>query len=463
MKVDSKIERERKEIKKITKEIIYLANRRLKLTLKIGLMKKRLGLPIEAPEVERDLRIQILKVCKQLNLDSKFALRLLNLLIGKSMELQMLQNEKDRITDYEIFARAKNLEEVGKRIIHLELEELEFGSLPNMVRKANRAIRGSHIRYSAVEGLSKLRGAIAQHLNEDFGVDIKSDQVLITSDPKFAIYTVMENILEPGGGIITFEPLCSCYKECAHLIGGRSINIPTHLERDWMPDIEMLQRYIGEDVKMIVLNYPCNPTGKCLNKSTLREIVELAAGNGLTILSDESYSIHSFTPMRSILEFTDCKSIMVSSFSKSYGLTGFGISYLVSTSETVRRLAQFQRMSMNSPPESVQLAALKSLELRDDVKKYSRSLQKRMRFVSKTLRQLQTSFYEPDGGFFIFPRIDLKGFESEGFAGNLLEQKGVAIAPGTSFGCYTKYIRISLCQSEDLLMEGLKKIGGFLK
>jgi aspartate aminotransferase len=196
----------------------------------------------------------------------------------------------------------------------------------------------------------------------------------------------------------------------------------------------------------------------------MKALVDLAKDRNITILSDEVYSEYSFKPFHSILEFDGVKSICASSFSKSYGMTGFRVGYAISDVNSIRKISKIQALASTSVPEFIQYAAVEALKCKDDVRRYANAVSRRVGLVCKELSKMGLSYYEPDGAFYVFPKIGKdNSFNSGKFALDLLKEKSVGVAPGTTFGDYSDFIRISACQSERSLLEGLKRIGEFLK
>ncbi len=466
MPSESELEALRKEVKEITNEIIRLIGLRLSLAKRINEIKRSMNLPIIDYKVERDLRNSVINACKKYNVDERFGLRLLNLLIDEAVKAQKISiNESKKATSVvDMFVLAKRMEKEGKKVIHLEVGEPDFGP-PQRVKKATcDAISKGYTHYTEPSGISSLRESIADSVSERYGIDVSHEQVAVMSGGRFSIYASILSTLSQGGEAIVIQPAWPAYIDCIEAIGGRIINIKTNLENGWKPDIESVSNLINDSTELIIINYPNNPTGKVLEKRDMKALVDLATDRNITILSDEVYSDYSFKPFDSILEFHDCKSICVSSFSKSYGMTGFRIGYAISDTETIRKISRIQALASTSVPEFIQHAAIEALKCKKDVKRYASLVRKRISLVCNRLKKMNLSYYEPDGAFYVFPKVSNDGsFDAGKFALDLLKDKNVCVTPGIAFGDYPNFIRISACQSENLLLEGLKRIGEILK
>ncbi|MEM2856758.1 MAG: aminotransferase class I/II-fold pyridoxal phosphate-dependent enzyme [Candidatus Nitrosocaldaceae archaeon] len=442
MSIDE-LENNRREIKKITIEIIDNVKKRMDLAKKIGDIKQRYGLSIIDNEKERELRSSIMDYSNKIGLDPNFASRLLNLLIDESRRLQ--SKDEESITPTQIFVKSKELERSGKKIIHLEIGEPDLDP-PIIVGKAlNEAIEKKRYRYTEAAGIIELRDAIAKRL----GVEYKD--VIITPGGRFGVYLAI-SLLSYGDEIIVIDPSWPAYKDCARL-RGVSVRTIKSKEDDWSINLDNLKDAINSNTKMIVLNYPNNPTGKILDEESMNGIVELARRYRITILSDEVYSYYAFKEYKSIASYDDVDYILISSFSKAYSMTGFRVGFVVSNNTSyLKRMIKHQSIALTSVAEPMQYAALKALE--GDHKVYSSVMKKRLDYLAERLGAMQLSFYKPDGGMYIFAKSRKEDFNSLKFASSLLE-KGVAVTPGVAFGEYNNYIRISACNDEAMLKEGL--------
>ena len=464
MSNQSKLKALREEVRDITKEIIKLASLRLSITKEIDVIKRSMNLPIIDYEAERDLKNSIINTCKKYHVDEQFGIRLLNILIDESVRMQKSINKNQKtIGVIGMFTLAKKLEREGNSIIHLEVGEPNFGP-PEIVKKTTcAAIEKGFTHYTEPSGIPELREGIANYLNKRSKIYIRPEQVAVTSGARLSIFASILSILSSGDEAIVIQPAWPAYIDCIDSAGSRVILVKTKLEDNWEIDLESLSNIINESTKLIVINYPNNPTGKILEKKNLKTIVELAKERNITILSDEVYLDYAFESYYSILEFHDCKSIYVSSFSKSYGMTGFRIGYAVSDIETIEKISKIQALTSTSVPEFIQHAAKEALRCEKDVKNYVNIIKKRINLICKELKKMKLPYYKPDGAFYVFPQISQDNtFNIEKFSFDLLKDKGVCIAPGTTFGDYPNFIRISACQEEDIILEGLNRISNLL-
>jgi aspartate aminotransferase len=450
----------RSEIASITLEIVGLVGRRNELAELVGIEKKRLGSSIVSRDVERRLRAKVIVQCEEKGVDAAFGLRLLNQLITESIRIQQEGTKPPAAIDaHYIFVKAKEMERAGTEIIHLEVGEPDFGP-PDAVKTAmSEAVSLGYTRYTQSIGIPELREKIAGLIGTQYQKKITPEEVMVTVSGKYALYLSMASILQPGDEVIIIDPSFPAYARGVKAVGGRPVHISAEMDDNWDLDFSIIEEYINESTRMVVLNSPCNPTGKVLDGETLKKLNDLAIENNFTILSDEVYSDFSFTPYSSILQIPDANHITVKSFSKPYGMTGFRLGFAVSDPDTIKKMAKIQYLQVTCAPEFIQHAGIAALDCEDEVSRYASIMESRLKTASKLLKPLPVSFREPEGGFYIFLRMaedTMNGFE---FADRLLSEKEVCLQPGILYGReFSPYFRISVCTPEESLVEAISRI-----
>lgn len=352
---------------------------------------------------------------------------------------------------YEINEKALKLESEGKKIIRLNLGDPDLETPPEIIEAAYQAMRAGKTKYSSSYGEKKLREKIA----EIHGV--KADNVVITPGSKWGVFATMYLLLKNGGNVIIPTPYWTAYELMAKSLGAKTKLLRTELENDWKVDSEKLESLIDEDTKMIILNNPNNPTSKVMAGETLDNVVEIANKKGITILSDEVYNAIAFTKAKSILEYDgDCKHILSNGFSKTFTMTGWRIGYIIANKLLVDNITKLNQITINNVPVFIQEAALKGLELREQIATAIKNeYMERADMASAMLSKAGLSFSKPDAPFYVFPKRP--GLNSVEFTLNLLD-KGVAIAPGSSFGEYPEHFRVSLTAPRDQIKTALEII-----
>jgi len=444
----SDIEEHRKKIEEVTLEMIKLLKTRTDIAKQIGDAKANLGMTVTDEEREDALRKQVIKLCKEIDLDQSTALKFLNLLLNESVKVQ----SDGKQTHLSVFLKAKALEEEGKKIIHLEVGEPDFKP-PEEVKTALAEVYDKgYGKYGPAKGITELRMALSKKQDVDF------ENIMICPGARFGVYLAITTLLNPGDEIIVIEPAWPAYKDCALNAGIKVRTIKTTLETKWEPSIEQINNAINENTKMIVLNYPNNPTGKMISED-LDSIMQTAKEHDLYVLSDEIYSDYTFKGLID-MEMEDYKkSIITKSFSKSYAMTGYRIGYVIAEPSIIEKMSKLQTLSLTNVSEPIQYVALKALDV--DTFENERKIKSRLEVLVKSAKDIGLEFIEPDGAMYLFAKTKHKNFDATKFSEKLLE-RGVAIAPGEGFGDYKEFFRITAID-ETKLKEGMTILDTVLK
>jgi len=348
----SDIEEHRKKIEDITLEMIKLLKTRTDIAKQIGDAKASLGMTVTDEEREDALRTQVAKLCKEIDLDQSTALKFLNLLLNESVKVQ----SDSKQTHLSVFLKAKALEEQGKKIIHLEVGEPDFKPPKEVKTALEEVYDKGYGKYGSPKGITELRTELAIKY-----VTPNKENIMVCPGARFAVYLAITTLLNPGDEVIVIEPAWPAYKECALNAGIKVRTIKTTLETRWEPSIDQINNAINENTKMIILNYPNNPTGKILPKKIQDNIIEIAREYDLYVLSDEIYSEYANDDWKSVLLYGYEKSIITKSFSKSHAMTGFRIGYAIAEPSIIEKMSKLQALSLTNVSEPIQYVALEAL------------------------------------------------------------------------------------------------------
>jgi aspartate aminotransferase len=352
---------------------------------------------------------------------------------------------------YEINEKAIRLENEGKKVIRLNLGDPDLATPNEIIEAAYAAMKAGKTKYSSSYGELNLRQKIA----EEHGV--KTENVVITPGSKWGIFASMFLTLKNGGNVIIPTPYWTAYDLIAKSFGAKVKLLKTDMETGWKVNLDRLHELIDNETKMIILNNPNNPTSKVMDTKTLDSIVDIANDHGIIVLSDEVYGAISFVQTKSILDYgADSKHILSNGFSKTFTMTGWRIGYLVANKPFIDQVTKLNQITFNNVPVFIQDAALKGLELHKQIAfNIKAKYKQRAELASTKLSAAGFKFTKPDAPFYVFPKLD--GLDGEKFTLKLLD-KGVAVAPGTSFGDYREHFRISLTAPDDQIGVGLDKI-----
>ena len=350
---------------------------------------------------------------------------------------------------YEINEKALKLESEGKKIIKLNIGDPDLETPPEIVEAAYDAMKRGKTKYSSSYGEKNLREKLASIHK------VYADNVIITPGSKFGIFSVMYLLLKDGGNVVIPTPYWTAYELAAKTIGAETRFVKTELDSNWKIDLDALESVIDKNTRMIILNNPSNPTSSVIEDKVFDGIVQIANEKGITILSDEVYADISFVKTKRILEYGG-DHILVTGFSKTFTMTGWRIGYVIANTEFIGKLGRLNQVTISNVPVFIQEAALKALELRNELTDKVRDVyRERAKLASDMLSKSKLEFSEPSAPFYLFPRR--RGLDSERFTLSLLD-KGVAVAPGTAFGDYREHFRISLTAPRDDLLIALNKI-----
>ncbi len=439
----------------VTLKMIELLKTRTDIAKEIGKVKKNIGKGVTDQARESNLREKVISLCSDIKLDQTMATKFLNFLLNESIKVQSANKQ----THLSIFLKAKSLEAQGKKIIHMEVGEPDFLP-PTIVKDAlAKVFDEGFLKYGQAKGMPAFREALAKYVSKKFNVNIQQDNIIVSPGARFSIFTAIATLLDPGDEMVVIEPAWPAYKECALNSGIKVKTINTTFEDKWEPSLEQIKNTINSNTKMIVLNYPNNPTGKILNEKLQDDIIELARKNDLYVLSDEIYSQYANTGWKSILSYNYEKSIVTQSFSKSHAMTGFRIGYGIANPKIIEKMAKLEALCLTNVSEPIQYVAMKALEA--DISNNTNTVQNRLEVLAQKADEMGLDFIRPDGAMYLFARINQEGFEGTEFANNALE-KGLAVAPGEGFGDYKDFIRLSACQDEETLIEGMNILSSIM-
>tara|TARA_Y100000590_G_scaffold195760_1_gene222301 strand:- start:1492 stop:2847 length:1356 start_codon:yes stop_codon:yes gene_type:complete len=443
----TELEELRKKIDEITIQMLSLLKTRTEISQEIGKIKNEQGKSV-SDEIREDELRELIKInCQKIGFDQNIALKFLNFLLNESIKIQSSETK----THLAIFLKAKELEQEGKKIIHLEVGEPDFQPPISVKNSLSEVYEKGFGKYGPAKGIPEFRKKLTDYANNNFDAKINSENVMITPGARFGVFLSITSLLDHGDEIIVIEPAWPAYRQCAINAGIKVRSIKTTLEKKWEPDVSEIKSCLNGNTKMIVLNYPNNPTGKILPSQLLDSIMKLAIENNLYVLSDEIYSNYSNSEWKSVLSYNYEKSIVTQSFSKSHSMTGYRIGYLISDEKIVNKLTKLQALSLTNVSEPIQYTAMKSLE--DDVSENIKIMKDRLTKLGDICHEMGLEFLQPDGAMYIFARTKNPINTSE-LAEKLLNH-GLAIAPGIGFGDYNEFFRVSSCLDVKTLIQGM--------
>ena len=362
----------------------------------------------------------------------------------------------------DVLEKAHTLESQGRDIIHLEIGEPDFAT-PNCICEAAKvAISNGETHYTHSLGIVELREAICFHYRKKYGVNVKPEQIIVTSGTSPALFMTFAVLLEIGDEIIFSDPHYPCYPNFAKFLGANPVIVETHEDDGFQLESHKIREKIGLRTKTILINSPSNPTGNLLSKDRIESI----AGLGLPVISDEIYhGLVYGAKEHSILEFTD-NAFVLNGFSKLYAMTGWRLGYIIAPENFVRPLQKIQQNFFISAGSISQRAGIAALTLAgDDIEKMKEIYNERRLYMIKKIRELGLGLpSEPSGAFYMLANTKHLSNNSYELAFQILEKAGVGVSPGVDFGANAEgYLRFSYANSLENIREGFRRLEAFLE
>ncbi len=354
-------------------------------------------------------------------------------------------------------------------VISLGVGEPDFVTPWTIRESAIYSLDRGHTSYTSNQGLLSLRKAICNYVDKDFGVKyVPETECLVTVGVSEALDLAMRALVNPGDEVIYSEPCYVSYGAEIQLVHGVPVIIENTVEDEFSLDIEQLKAKITPKAKILMLNFPCNPTGATLNMEQMEEIARIAVKNDLIVFTDEIYSELSYVkrlPTIASLPGMRERTVFLHGFSKAFAMTGFRIGYACGPAEIIGAMNKIHQYTILCASIMAQEAAEEALKNGiEPMQKMRREYQQRRNFMVNGFNAIGLKCLNPKGAFYLFPSIQSTGLSSNEFAKKLLEEQRVAVVPGTAFGaCGEGYIRCCYATSMEELKEALRKIKIFVE
>ncbi len=368
-----------------------------------------------------------------------------------------------------LLARARELEAVGRSIIHLEIGEPDFPTPEPIMAAGHAALTAGHTHYTAAAGLPALRRAIADYYAERYQVDLSPSRVLVTPGASGALQLVFAALLEPGDAVLLGDPSYPCYRQMLRLMDCECVVVPLQAQTDYRLTLEQVEAAWSPGIRAIVVASPSNPTGTVLSLAELTRLHAFCRARGASLIVDEIYQGLTYdVPDTTALGADGERLYVINSFSKYFGMTGWRLGWLVGPEDAVEvmeRLAQNLFIAANTPAQHAALAAFD--ETTGTILEARREMFRQRR--DRLLPGLQSLGFEiahsPSGAFYLYAGLPAQlAVDSMTFATQLLEKAGVAVTPGQDFGDHqaARHVRFAYTRDLALLDEAISRIGGYL-
>jgi aspartate aminotransferase len=369
---------------------------------------------------------------------------------------------------FDLFARARRLEQGGREVIHLETGDSDFRTPPHILAAGIRALESRATACAPPAGLPELREVIAASAHAR-GLSVGPENVIVTSGSKPMIFYTLVALVESGTEALVPDPAYPIYEAAVRFARGRPVRYRVDPSLRGGLDPEEIARKISPRTRVLVLNTPHNPTGAVLPLATLGALANLVHRHGLTVVVDELYSRFVFdglVPSIASLAGMADRTILVDGLSKTYAMTGWRLGYGIAPAELARKLERLIVNTTSCAPPFVQHAGVAALTGRQDsVRQMRDELRGRRDLLVAGLNGLEgVSCATPRGAFFAFPRIspllEALDLTLERFTDRVLDDFGLACLPGTAFGPGgAGHLRLSFAASRPAIRRGLDLLG----
>lgn len=363
---------------------------------------------------------------------------------------------------FKLLASAKQLEERGRKVIHFEIGDLNLGSPSESVEAAIDALRAGKTCYTRSRGTAELIEAIRQNTRRTYGF-LPDQQQIVVAPANAVIDFCIRCVANPGEEVLLPDPGFPTYYSVLNYTGVSPVPVPLKQEDNFEMRADEISRKITLRSKLLIINSPQNPTGSIISEEEVMKIFGLAERHDLFLLSDEVYtdSVYEgavFSPATQ--DFCKERTILLKSLSKNYSMTGWRIGYAIGPQRLIEKMALLQETILSCLPEFTQVGASAALALTESpVSVRLAELRRRRDCMVRGLNAIDGIYCtNPSGAFYVFPRIEHPGISSFEFSERLLEEEGICILPGVTFGGMGKgffrlaYSNVELSDIEDALV-----------
>ncbi len=330
------------------------------------------------------------------------------------------------------------------------------------------SLERGHTKYTSNAGLLQLRREIAAYLNRRF--DLQYDyahQIVVTVGGSEGIDLALRCLLNPGDEVIIPTPSFVCYGPLTEMSGGVPKYLELKVENKFHLTPEELRAAITPNTKVLVLPFPCNPTGGTMDRQDLEAIAQVLEGTDIMVLSDEIYAELTYGQRHvSPANLTSLKdrTVVVNGFSKSHAMTGWRMGYVCGPEPVIQQMLKLHQFGIMSAPTTSQYAAVEAMRNGDpDIEHMREEYDRRRRYLVENLNRIGLSCFEPKGAFYVFPDIRSTGLSSEEFCERFLMEEKVAVIPGSAFGPGGEgFVRACYAASMKDIAESVARLDNFL-
>ncbi len=354
-------------------------------------------------------------------------------------------------------------------VISLGIGEPDFHTPWRIREAAIYGLERGHTGYTSNLGLPKLRERISQYVQKHFHVGYDpATEIIVTVGVSEAIDLALRALLNPGDEVLYHEPCYVSYSPSVVLAHGVPVAVPTFATDNFRMTAEELAKLITPRSKVLMMNFPCNPTGATQTREELEKIAALCVKHDLIVLTDEIYSELTYDGAEHMsiaaLKGMRERTVFLHGFSKAFAMTGFRIGYACAPPALTEAMMKIHQYAILCANTMAQDAAIEALESGDgDVAMMRKEYEARRNFIVRSLNDMGLPCFKPLGAFYVFPDITSTGLTSKEFSLRLLQEKKVACVPGPAFGVSgTGHVRCSYATSMEKIKIAMQRMAEFV-
>lgn len=356
-----------------------------------------------------------------------------------------------------------------KEVVSLGIGEPDFVTPWHIREAAVYSLEKGKTGYTSNLGSPRLRRSIAAYVEKHFSVGYNPrDEIIVTVGVSEAIDLALRALLNPGDEVLYHEPCYVSYSPSIQLAGGVPVGVATRAEEEFSLKVGDLEKAVTKKTRVLMLNFPTNPTGAVMPLEELRKIAAFAAKHDLVVLTDEIYSELTYdeVPHHSIAALPGMKerTLFLHGFSKAFAMTGWRIGYACGPADIIEAMMKIHQYSILCAPIMSQEAAIEALERgARSIERMREEYRLRRNFIVSSLNEAGIPCHLPKGAFYVFPDIRATGLSSKEFSLKLLDAKKVAVVPGTAFGPSGEgYVRCSYATAMNQIKIAVERISDFV-
>ncbi|KKE79364.1 pyridoxal phosphate-dependent aminotransferase [Bacilli bacterium] len=372
-----------------------------------------------------------------------------------------------------ITAKAKELKKQGYDVIGLGAGEPDFNTPDYILEAAKEAMDSGMTKYTPAGGIMELKEAIVRKFKQDNQLSYSTNEIIVTSGAKHALYTLFQVLLNDGDEVIIPAPFWVSYPEQVKLAGGTPVFVSALEENEFKLTPGELKKAVTDRTKAVVINSPSNPTGMMYSKEELEALGKVCLDHNILIISDEIYEKLIYTSdehvsIASISSELKENTVVINGVSKSHSMTGWRIGYAAGPEEIIKAMTNLASHSTSNPTSIAQFAALAAYQADESaINEMKKAFAERLDTIYRLITEIPgITCKKPKGAFYVFPNVKeavkMNGFSNtDEWVKAILEEEKVALVPGSGFG-FDDNVRLSYALAMDELVEAAKRIKRFV-